>query len=173
MSFRKSNPNPAIMNATANLSTLHWHISLNFAAFTIVDFCSGGGHVAIAVAYLLPNCQVVLVENKYESLHRARLRCEALGLTNVRFCQCNLDQFRGHFDIGVSLHACGGATDLVVEKCFRAGASFVSVPCCYGGIDRNSPLNETLAKALEMLHPEVWRCDLVWFCDSIRDGFRL
>lgn len=88
----------------------------------IVDFCSGGGHVAIVLAYLLPKCEIVLIENKYESLHRAKIRCEHLCLTNTRFYQCNLDQFRGDFDIGVSLHACGGATDLVIKKCISVGA---------------------------------------------------
>ena len=30
----------------------------------IVDFCSGGGHLAIVLAYLLPEAIVYLVENK-------------------------------------------------------------------------------------------------------------
>ncbi|XP_022688008.1 glutathione S-transferase C-terminal domain-containing protein-like isoform X2 [Varroa jacobsoni] len=126
----------------------------NGSSLTIVDFCSGGGHVAIAVAYLLPNCQIVLVENKYESLHRARARAKTLGLNNVRFCQCNLDRFCGHFDVGVSLHACGEATDLAMDKCLQSGASFVSVPCCYGGISRAFPLHETLTNALKTIQPK-------------------
>ncbi|OQR72408.1 glutathione S-transferase C-terminal domain-containing protein-like [Tropilaelaps mercedesae] len=121
---------------------------------TIVDFCSGGGHVAIVLAKLLPNCRVILVENKYESLDRARQRSQTLGMTNVLFYQCNMDQFRGCFDIGVSLHACGGATDLVIEKCLQSGASFVSVPCCYGAINRAGPLHSALANALEAMYAE-------------------
>ena len=38
------------------------------------------------------------------------------------------------FPPGTSLHACGSATDLVVDKCIMAGASVVSCPCCYGGV---------------------------------------
>ena len=43
-----------------------------------------------------------------------------------------MDYFNGAFDIGVSLHACGVATDLVIQKCIQNSASFVSCPCCYG-----------------------------------------
>lgn len=42
--------------------------------------------------------------------------------------------FNENFDIGISLHACGVATDLVLAKCWRKCATFVSSPCCYGKI---------------------------------------
>ncbi|XP_038611060.1 glutathione S-transferase C-terminal domain-containing protein [Tachyglossus aculeatus] len=99
---------------------------------TIVDFCSGGGHVGIVLAYLLPSCQVILIENKELSLVRAKSRSDELGLTNIWFIQANLDYFKGMFNIGVALHACGVATDMVIEHCIRARAAFVTCPCCYG-----------------------------------------
>ncbi|XP_061100226.1 glutathione S-transferase C-terminal domain-containing protein isoform X1 [Conger conger] len=101
---------------------------------TVVDFCSGGGHVGIALAHTLPDCQVVLIENKEQSLVRAESRCTELGLRNVGFVQANLDYFTGPFQIGVALHACGVATDMVMDHCVRAGAAFVVSPCCYGFI---------------------------------------
>lgn len=100
----------------------------------IVDFCSGGGHLGILLAYLLPKCKVILVENKEESISRAVTRIESLQQDNMLLYQCNLDYFHGHFDIGVTLHACGTATDLVLQRCLDKGASFVVCPCCYGGI---------------------------------------
>ncbi|XP_048799318.1 glutathione S-transferase C-terminal domain-containing protein isoform X2 [Lagopus muta] len=57
----------------------------------IVDFCSGGGHVGIVLAHMMPSCQV-------------------------------------------ALHACGVATDMVIEHCIKARAAFVISPCCYGFI---------------------------------------
>ena len=45
----------------------------------VVDFCSGGGHLGILVAHLLPRATVCLVENKEESLRRAVERVEAMG----------------------------------------------------------------------------------------------
>ncbi|XP_051866013.1 glutathione S-transferase C-terminal domain-containing protein isoform X2 [Pristis pectinata] len=101
---------------------------------TIVDFCSGGGHLGIVLAHTLSSCQVILVENKEESLVRAKGRCDDLGLQNIWFLQTNLDYFTGPFQIGVALHACGVATDMVIDHCIMAQAAFVICPCCYGFI---------------------------------------
>lgn len=101
---------------------------------TIVDFCSGSGHLGLLIAVLLPQCNIILVENKEKSLLRAQERVNKLDLQNVTLMQCNLDYFHGHYDIGVSLHACGVATDLVIQKCIESRAHFVCCPCCYGGI---------------------------------------
>ncbi|NXI37464.1 GSTCD protein, partial [Galbula dea] len=100
----------------------------------IVDFCSGGGHVGIVLAHMMPSCQVVLIENKELSLVRAKERSDQLGLNNIWFIQANLDYFIGTFNIGVALHACGVATDMVIEHCLKARAAFVISPCCYGFI---------------------------------------
>ncbi|XP_052035177.1 glutathione S-transferase C-terminal domain-containing protein isoform X2 [Apodemus sylvaticus] len=64
----------------------------------IVDFCSGGGHVGIVLAHMLPSCQV-------------------------------------------ALHACGVATDMVIEHCIQMRASFITCPCCYGFIQNTSKFN--------------------------------
>ena len=79
----------------------------------IVDFCSGGGHLGLAAASLLPKCQIILVENKDESLKRARVRIQAGSFDNVTLVQSNLTQWNAPFDIGLALHACGSATDQV------------------------------------------------------------
>ncbi|CAB0034049.1 unnamed protein product [Trichogramma brassicae] len=100
----------------------------------IVDFCSGGGHLGILVAYLLPDCKVILLENKALSMQKAKERVGRLGLKNVIFYQCNLDYFKGSFNIGACLHACGVATDLVLQQCIQRNAAFVCCPCCYGSI---------------------------------------
>uniref|UniRef100_UPI00398F8AF3 glutathione S-transferase C-terminal domain-containing protein isoform X4 n=1 Tax=Pristiophorus japonicus TaxID=55135 RepID=UPI00398F8AF3 len=105
---------------------------------TIVDFCSGGGHVGIVLAHTLSSCQVILVENKEESLVRAKDRCDDLGLNNIWFVQANLDYFTGPFQIGVALHACGVATDMVIDHCIKALAAFVICPCCYGFIQNTA-----------------------------------
>jgi len=60
----------------------------------IVDFCSGAGHLGIILAHFLPRCHVILLENKEESLRRARQRVDKLNLSNVSFYQCNLDYFK-------------------------------------------------------------------------------
>ncbi|XP_037079394.1 glutathione S-transferase C-terminal domain-containing protein homolog [Pollicipes pollicipes] len=107
---------------------------------TLVDFCCGGGHLGLLLAVLLPACSVVLVENKEESLQRAQHRIAALGLTNVSLYQCNMEFYRGAFQLGVALHACGVATDLVVEHCLAAGAALLCCPCCYGAVHDFGPV---------------------------------
>lgn len=109
-------------------------IKLAKSGNTIVDFCSGSGHLGLLLAVCLPDCSVILVENKERSLLRAEERVEALHLKNVILLQCNLDYFNAQFNIGVSLHACGVATDLVIQNCIKNRAHFVCCPCCYGGI---------------------------------------
>lgn len=100
----------------------------------IVDFCSGTGPLGLLLAKKLPHCTIVILENKAISIELARKRSLELNLTNCLFYQTNLDYFEGKFDIGSSLHACGTATDIVIDKCLKAKASFVSCPCCYGSI---------------------------------------
>ena len=43
-----------------------------------------------------------MVENKEESLARARARGQQMNLSNVWFYQCNLEFYRGPFNIGKS-----------------------------------------------------------------------
>ncbi|GIX82474.1 glutathione S-transferase C-terminal domain-containing protein homolog [Caerostris extrusa] len=112
----------------------------------IVEFCAGGGHVGLLLAYFLPSCKVILIENKESSIFRAKKRVESLNLKNVFFYQCNLDYFKGSFDLGVSLHACGVATDLVIQQCIKQRASFVCCPCCYGGVQNTHLLRYPLSK---------------------------
>ncbi|XP_003515597.3 glutathione S-transferase C-terminal domain-containing protein isoform X1 [Cricetulus griseus] len=107
----------------------------------IVDFCSGGGHVGIVLAHMLPSCQVTLIENKELSLIRAKKRSDELGLSNIWFIQANMEYFTGMFNIGVALHACGVATDMVIEHCVQTRASFITCPCCYGFIQNTSKFN--------------------------------
>lgn len=106
----------------------------------LVDFCAGGGHVALLAAAQLPDRHVAMVENKEQSairaLHRARLvnSTASSAATRLQIYQCNMSAFEGEFEVGVALHACGEATDLVLARCLRARAAFVICPCCYGAV---------------------------------------
>nr|XP_018915771.1 PREDICTED: glutathione S-transferase C-terminal domain-containing protein homolog [Bemisia tabaci] len=117
----------------------------------IVDFCSGGGHLGIAIAYLLPKCSIILLDNKEKSLSSAKERIAKLGLQNTVIIQSNLDYFIGKYQIGTSLHACGVATDLVMKSCVDSKAAFVVCPCCYGSLKDNHvleyPRSQLIAKS--------------------------
>lgn len=105
---------------------------------TVVDFCAGSGHVGLALAACLrPSCRVILLDAKEGSLLRAKQKVSELNLNNVWVVQANLGYFSANFNVGMALHACGVASDLVLQKCIEKEASFVLSPCCYGGIQTN------------------------------------
>ena len=54
---------------------------------------------------------------KQKSLLIAEERCKRLGLKNVTFYHGKIEEYDGKFDVGMSLHACGVATDLAFLKC--------------------------------------------------------
>ncbi|XP_046662547.1 glutathione S-transferase C-terminal domain-containing protein homolog [Homalodisca vitripennis] len=118
---------------------------------TIVDFCCGSGHLGIVVAHCLPQCHVVLLDNKEESLARAKARVRDLTLSNVTVIQCNLDYFKGSFQIGVSLHACGVASDLVIHSCLQRNATFIVCPCCYGSLQNNHMVSYPQSSEMSLL----------------------
>lgn len=124
----------------------------------IVDFCSGSGHLGILLAHLLPKCTVILLENKEQSLLRARTRVHAMDLKNVLFFQCNLDFFIGKFDIGIALHACGVASDLVLDKCLNVNAKFVLCPCCYGSVHTTDRLVYPRSKIFSGVSIDQYLC---------------
>jgi SAM-dependent methyltransferase len=105
----------------------------------IVEFCCGSGHVALVAAHLFKETTVVLVDSKQQSLERARQRAEIAKLTNVAFVLCNLESFDARFHIGVGLHACGSASDMILDKCWKSRANFVVAPCCYGAVSFVKP----------------------------------
>ncbi|XP_011180260.1 glutathione S-transferase C-terminal domain-containing protein homolog [Zeugodacus cucurbitae] len=127
-------------------------VSLAITGNRIIDFCSGTGHLGILLALQLPDCIIILMENKAISLERAKQRATQLGLKNCRFYQCNIDYFEGNFDVGTSLHACGTATDIVLQQCRRSRAGFVCCPCCYGSLQPMPhiayPLSERFRRTL-------------------------
>jgi len=66
---------------------------------TVVDFCCGSGHLGIVIAYLVPSLTVILVDNKEESLRRAKERVEKLNLKNIMIVHSNLDYFNAKFQV--------------------------------------------------------------------------
>ena len=73
-----------------------------------------------------------ILELKKRSLDIARARAEEAGLTNVRFHERDIAAYDEPFEIGVALHACGAASDLVLQKCAEAKARYVVCPCRLG-----------------------------------------
>lgn len=103
----------------------------------VVDFCCGCGHQSIPLAFLFPDVNFVLIDAKKRSLDVARGRAHRLGLSNVEFVEGDINCFDKGFDVGISLHACGVATDIAIQKSIKARAVYVSIPCCIGKLAHN------------------------------------
>lgn len=113
----------------------------------VADFCCGGGHQSIPLAWLFPQCTFLLVDMKLASLNIAKTRVEELGLKNVTFHHLSVESFQENFDIGCALHGCGSATDEVLLQCIRVNAAYVLMPCCVGKLFHSSlryPLSESM-----------------------------
>ena len=115
---------------------LSWVDSLLAPGATCVDFCAGSGHLGLVVAAARPDCQVVILEKKKLHCELAEKRITIAGLANARVVCCQVSDFEKAFDVGVGLHACGPATDLIHSLCLARRAAYVLAPCCYGFIAR-------------------------------------
>jgi Methyltransferase domain/R3H domain len=136
--------------------------------YTIVDFAGGSGHLSIPLALLLPHCHVIVVDLKAHSLqmvhtkalqfsnpdvssdlfsyprdshvtqHDRTLRpCH--GIPNLSTYQSSIEEYSFPFDLGISLHACGEASDWVLRVCGQCAgnaAPLIMAPCCVGKLNR-------------------------------------
>jgi hypothetical protein len=73
----------------------------------------------------------------------ASRRVQQAGLKNVRIVHGRIEDFREDFDVGVALHACGGASDAALLRCVEKKATFVVAPCCVGKIANFTKRAET------------------------------
>ena len=81
----------------------------------MVDFGCGSGNLLLPLAALLPGCRFTGVDMKPAALQLLQKRAAAAGLTNVSVFAGMIEQYRQPFDVGLALHACGNATDHVLQ----------------------------------------------------------
>jgi len=108
-----------------------------FRGGRVVDLACGHGLLAYTLLLLdnsspqalgvdlnLPESAVTLADTLEAAWPRLRDR--------VRFEQCSIEQIAlTPEDLVVSVHACGGLTDLVLDKAMDAGARVAVLPCCH------------------------------------------
>jgi len=59
-------------------------------------------------------------------------------LPNLSTYHGSIQTYPHNFDIGVSLHACGEASDWVLRKCLESEANFIVCSCCCGKLRREA-----------------------------------
>lgn len=128
-------PSRALRKRQQISNIIHYVSRLVRDGHEIIDFCGGGGHISLVLAWLFPKVHVTLIDRNEVSLALATKRRTELGLTNMDIVCSDVQLWKPkHFDIGVAIHACGALSDIIMEKCIEMKASYVMAPCCFGGL---------------------------------------
>lgn len=108
-----------------------------FAPTRVVEFCASSGFVALPLAAVgAPGIlEVVAGDMRGKSISILQERADLDPLRDpVRAIHGRTEDFNEAFDVGVALHACGEASDAVLDACMEARAAFVLSPCCVGRV---------------------------------------
>lgn len=100
----------------------------------LVDAAAGHGYVGLCAAALLGWRRVVAIER--DAARAARVRAAARKLDVAIELHVEVGDVRAfpeRPDVVIALHACGPATDAVIDAAIAAQARWIlSAPCCYG-----------------------------------------
>lgn len=105
----------------------------------LVEFCASSGYCALPFASKFSEYQVSILDAKLSSIQIAWKRRQEMPTrcrNSIRVLLGRTEDFREDFDIGVALHACGDATDAVLDLCLGQRAAFCLIPCCVGRLSR-------------------------------------
>lgn len=104
---------------------------------TIVDFASGSGALVLPLAHLFPEHDFVMVDMKAMAIDLGLSRAREAGLTNLRGFVSMIEDFDAvsTYDVALGLHACGNATDWIMEMAIKHDAAYIVNPCCLGKLN--------------------------------------
>lgn len=81
-------------------------------------------------------------QNTLNGLHKSHNTSNTIRVSqkvpNLSTYLGSIQSYNESFDIGISLHACGEASDYVLRKCLEQKASFVVCSCCCGKLQSNA-----------------------------------
>jgi hypothetical protein len=81
-------------------------------------------------------------QNTLNGLHKSHNTSNTIrvsqNIPNLSTYLGSIQSYNEYFDIGISLHACGEASDYVLRKCFKQKASWVVCSCCCGKLQSNA-----------------------------------
>jgi hypothetical protein len=129
----------------------------------VVDAAAGHAYAGLVAAELLGVERLVVIEREPERGARCRLAAQALTqplALDVRVGPVgDAALWPGEPDVVIALHACGPASDDVLDRATAARARWILLaPCCYGRTVPFAARAEASAEALGVArHPEVRR----------------
>jgi hypothetical protein len=81
-------------------------------------------------------------QNTLNGLHKSHNTSNTIrvsqNIPNLSTYLGSIQSYNESFDIGISLHACGEASDYVLRKCLEQKASWVVCSCCCGKLQSNA-----------------------------------
>lgn len=103
----------------------------------LVDAAAGKAYVGVLAARLVGYERVTVIEREARRAQASREAAARLGVSDrVEVVQADVGDPGGwprSFDLVAALHACGPASDLVIDAAIRSEAKWLLlVPCCYG-----------------------------------------
>lgn len=114
---------------------------------TLVDACAGKSALGVIAAALVLTprqgpWRVVAIEREERRRHQAEAAAAALGVgTHVAWVRADVGdaaEWPASPDVVVALHACGAASDTVIDRAVAAHARrLLLVPCCYAAGPRH------------------------------------
>ena len=101
---------------------------------TAVEFAAGSGYIGLVLAALRPKVHVILMDQNPVSIQFTKNRAAKANLKNVDCVVCDIRNFHVEcgYSLGIALHACGSASDYVLDHCIQNQANYVIAPCCAG-----------------------------------------
>lgn len=126
--------------------------------FVLVDAAAGKGYVGVLAAHFLlrgRSAEIVLIEREASRIDDAVEAAGRLGVeATVRGIATDVDDaaaYPPNASLIVALHACGDATDRVLDAAIaRNAARLLLVPCCVGKSTRGSALAEGVRASLAL-----------------------
>lgn len=140
----------------------------------VVDAAAGKAYVGLLAVELLGLTQLHVIERDARRAALCRQAAARLSRTaEVRVVEDDVAQPRAWPaapDVVVGLHACGAASDAILDRAVAVDARYLLVvPCCYAAAVAFSPLAEARADALGVpRHAEVRRRVVMSLIDAER-----
>jgi len=140
----------------------------------LVDAAAGKAYVGLLAAKLIGYERVTVVEREAERVRASREAARRLGVEGrVDVVQGDVGDpgcWPRAFDLVAALHACGPASDLVIDAATGSAAKWLLlVPCCYGALVPFAEAAEAKADEAGMAHhPEVRRRMVAALVDAER-----
>ena len=89
------------------------------AGSVVVDFGCGSGNLLLPLAHLFPQLRFVGVDLKPRAIALLEQRAAAAELANVEVHCGAIEDYHAPFDVAISLHACGPASDAVLAAALQ------------------------------------------------------